>query len=185
MSLIKQLLKVSVASILLAGTVSVDAAQTVQQYSIDDLMNDTLLSKEITVLVQVNRISGKDTQGQRQVLYEDKAGMLVDLDLMTAAVQRLDGRLIAVGVYEDIQLELSNDAHLSGPNSLMLRAPISEHGDTVIIKAQGVIQVSPAREVTSRINIEMHEFSRPLQPALVRALLAATPARGCDVSAVC
>ena len=186
MCLIKHLLQACSASILLVSVASADVAQPAQQYSMNDLINDDLLSDEIKVLVQVRKITGVNTQGQRQVLYEDKAGMLVHLDLLASAVQRLDGRMISAGKYVDIQLELSNDIHLLGKNSLALRAPFSDQeGTATTIKAEGEIHVSPARVVTSQIKIEMDEFSKPLPLALVRALLVATPARGCGVDTIC
>ncbi|RLJ16612.1 hypothetical protein DJ030_15820 [bacterium endosymbiont of Escarpia laminata] len=185
MSLIKYMLRVCAASILLVSTASADPAQSTKQYSISDLINNALLSREVTVLVQVRKITGIDAQGRQQVLYENKAGMLVQLDLLASSVQRLDGRMIPVGKYGDIQLELSNDVHLLGKNSIVLRAPFSEKKGTAIIKAEGEIYVSPARVVTSQIRIEMDEFSRPLPPALVRALLAASPAIGCSTGAIC
>jgi hypothetical protein len=118
-------------------------------------------------------------------LYEDKAGMLVHLNLLASAVQRLDGRKISAGKYEDIQLELSNDVHLLGQNSLALRVSLSDQKSATTIKAEGEIHVSPARVVTSEIEIEMDEFSRPLPPALVRALLTATDAKGCGTGVIC
>ena len=185
MSQIKHILQACVASILLVSTTFADVAQPAQQYSIGDLINDNLLSKEVAVLVQVRKVTGKNAQGQRQVLYEDKAGMLVHLNLLASAVQRLDGRKISAGKYEDIQLELSNDVHLLRQNSLALRVSLSEQKSATTIKAEGEIHVSSARVVTSEIQIEMDEFSRPLPPALVRALLTATDAKGCGTGVIC
>ncbi|RDH88131.1 MAG: hypothetical protein DIZ78_01710 [endosymbiont of Escarpia spicata] len=185
MFLIKYLLHVCAVSILLVSTGSADPTQPAKQYSISDLINNALLSSEVTVLVQVRKITGVDAQGRQQVLYENKAGKLVQLDLLASTVQRLDGRMISVGKYEDIQLELSNDVHLLGKNSVVLRTPFSDQKGTATIKAEGEIHVSPARVVTSQIKIEMGEFSRPLPPALVRALLAAIPASGCSTGAIC
>ncbi|WP_177420809.1 hypothetical protein [endosymbiont of Lamellibrachia barhami] len=185
MSLIKYMLRVCAASILLVSAASADSAQSAKQYSISDLINNALLSREVTVLVQVRKITGIDAQGRQQVLYENKAGKLVQLDLLASTVQRLDGRMISVGKYENIQLELSNDIHLLGKNSVVLRAPFSDQKGTVTIKAEGEIYVNPARVVTSQITIDMDEFSRPLPPALVRALLAAVPANGCSTGAIC
>ena len=185
MSRIKLLLQVCAASMLSISTAFAGVAQPTQPYGIRDLMNDKLLSQDIKVLVQIKKITGKDIHGQRQVLYENKAGMLVHLDLLTSMVQRLDGRSIPPGRYDEIQLELSNDVHLFGHNSIVLRVPISDQNGTAIIKAEGEIDVSPARVVTAQIEIEMGEFYRPLRHAIVQALFAATPKLGCDVGAVC
>lgn len=186
MCLIKHLLQACSASILLVSVASADVTQPAQQYSMNDLINDNLLNDEIKVLVQVRKITGVNAQGQRRILYEDKAGMLVRLDLLASAIQRLDGRMISAGKYADIQLDLSNDIHLFGKNSLVLRAPFSDHkGTTTTINAEGDIHVSPARVVTSQVKIEMDDFSKPLPLVLVRALLAATPTRGCGMDTTC